>query len=241
MRPLAAIRDALGAKWDERAERRRRAAASSRFYSQLVEPGALVFDVGANVGAWSRMFLGIGARVVAVEPQPRCIAQLNRVRGLIVEPVAVGSSVGRGEMRVASASTISSMSDAWIASVRTSGRFSEFDWAEPIEVDVLTLDRLIDRHGRPDYCKIDVEGFEPEVVAGLSQRLPLLSFEFTPECRSAADAVLERLIELGFERFALTNGETFTFLEPGWVAIDEFRPILDALSPPADFGDIFAA
>jgi len=241
MRPFAVIRDAVGAKWDERTARRRHAAASSSFYRQLVEPGALVFDVGANVGAWSRMFLKIGARVVAVEPQPGCIARLNRIRGLTVEPVAVASSLGRSGIRVASTNTISSMSDAWIASVRTSGRFSEFDWAEPIEVDVLTLDRLIERHGRPDYCKIDVEGFEAEVVAGLSQKLPLLSFEFTPECRPIADAVLGRLIELGFERFAITGAEAFKFLEPGWVGIDELGQILDALSPPTDFGDVFAA
>jgi hypothetical protein len=49
--------------------------------------------------------------------------------------------------------------------------------ARPVDVDMTTLDLLIERFGRPDYIKIDVEGHELNVLRGLSRPIPLVSFE----------------------------------------------------------------
>lgn len=231
------------ANFISRARARRRAIP---FYRRFVHPGALCFDVGANVGERARYFLALQARVVAVEPQPVCLARLHELAAtypaLTVEPVALGRAQGSAELRLATASTIASLSTGWIDRVRASGRFAEHDWTETITVGVTTLDTLIERHGLPEFTKIDVEGYESEVVAGLSQPLPLLSFEFTSEWWESAAAVVERLDNLGMRRFNISPGESFRFK---W---DDWRSAADVISyvrdlPPDDlaWGDVYVA
>lgn len=214
------------------------------FYSRWVRPGTLVFDVGANVGDRSRMFLELGARVVAVEPQPSCVGSLRSLGDdrLVVEQLALGASPGVAEMRIASASTISSMSDEWIARVQRSGRFAQYEWTDAIRVKVETIDSLINRYGQPDFCKLDVEGYEREVVAGLSRRLPLLSFEFAVEYADGAEAVLDRLEGLGFDSFNFTPEETFSLVWDEWRDIGALRNHLSSLAQSGlAWGDVYAA
>jgi len=219
-------------------------ARGREFYSRWLGPGTLAFDVGANIGDRSRMFLELGARVVAVEPQPDCVQALRKLGDdrLTVEQVALGPSPGLATIRIASESTISSMSDEWIGRVQRSGRFAGYEWLETIPVEVTTLDSLVERHGYPDFCKIDVEGYERHVVDGLSRRLPLLSFEYAVENADGADAVLTRLEELGFARFNFVPEETFSFIWPEWRDIRAVRSHLTSL-PAGDlpWGDVYAA
>src|SRR6185312_12615461 len=75
-----------------------RAAAMDRLYGSFVRPGDLVFDVGAHVGDRVASFCRLGARVVAVEPQPAMIRALRLLYGLsesiAIEAVAVGREPG---------------------------------------------------------------------------------------------------------------------------------------------------
>src|SRR5262245_44693094 len=77
---------------------RRHRAAMDHLYGQFVRPGDLVFDVGAHVGDRIGVFRRLGARVVAVEPQPALVKTLRliygRDRAVTIEPVAVGLSPG---------------------------------------------------------------------------------------------------------------------------------------------------
>src|SRR5690349_7677956 len=72
----------------------RQRVARSNFYAQLIRPGNLVFDVGANYGEYSQMFMRLGARVIAMEPNPSCARILARCRSkdLTVRCQAVGDS-----------------------------------------------------------------------------------------------------------------------------------------------------
>jgi FkbM family methyltransferase len=225
------------------ARRRTRLRRGRHLYGQWIHRGDLCFDVGANMGDRTRLFLGLGARVVAVEPQRKCIAALREIRSdrLVIEEVALGATSGTAMLRIAKASTLSTLAEGWIDRVRESGRFAEFDWREGVEVQVSTLDDLIARHGMPVFCKIDVEGYEAEVLEGLSQPLPALSFEFTPEWSEAAERTLTRLALLGFTQFNFSVGESLRLEWPDWGDIESLRAFLGSAPQDASFvGDVYA-
>jgi len=71
--------------------------------------------------------------------------------------------------------------------------------------ETITLDDLIMQHGIPDLIKIDVEGHEPEVLRGLSQRVPKICFEWNEEMDSQLWESLGLLKELGYTQFGVSG------------------------------------
>lgn len=213
----------------------------SRLYATLVAEGDLVFDIGAHVGNRSRTLHALGARVVAVEPQPLLVATLRRTlpadRVTLVTK-AVGRAPGRATLRISSRHpTVSTLSAEWIGTVKDTAGFGQVAWDDEADVEVTTLDALIAEHGRPAFCKIDVEGLEAEILAGLSEPLALVAFEALPEAPEIAAACVARLAELGDYRFNLVLGEEGAFRLPVWV---DGRAILAEASAMPRSGDIYA-
>ena len=188
----------------------RESAGTGRLYRQFIAPGDLCFDIGANTGELSQVMLKLGAMVVAVEPQRESVeAMRKRFAGnsnLVLIAKAAGAEVGLGKLMVCGRSICTTLSPDYIEAVTESGRLSPelFRWDEVREVPITTLDELIREYGAPVFTKIDVEGFEAEVIRGCSQKLKLLSFEFTPECLDPALQCLEMLERLGTVEFNYT-------------------------------------
>lgn len=213
------------------------------FYSQFIRPGDLVFDIGANQGDRTEVFVQMGARVVAVEPQPVLAARLRtifRYSPVSVEAVGLGRTAGTLPLHVCSSSECSSFSEDFIESQSDSPGGLRWDRTEI--VPIVTADSLIEKYGLPAFVKIDVEGFEGEVLAGLTRTVPSLSFEVRPR-DSMEDAVtcLQHLTSLSSYEFNFSLEESLTFELPGW---GDGASVADALREVSGahwrFGDVYA-
>jgi FkbM family methyltransferase len=221
----------------------RQRAKMRELYKMFLGEGDLCVDVGAHRGDRTAIFRALGATVVAVEPDPRAVAALRRrFAGDSRVHLVVGglsSKSGSMELRVSStATTVSSMSDRFVERLEASGRLGTHHWDGVEVVPVTTLDEVISEHGIPGFCKIDVEGHELEVLTGLSQAVPALSFEFSEEMLDVAGACIRRLMELGDYRFNHSAGETLVLAFDTWVGPAEMLRRLDALEAP--YGDVYA-
>ena len=220
----------------------RRHRARRDFYRQFVHPGTLVFDVGANVGHYTLLFESLGARVLAVEPQASLVAGLRRRFAgrprVQVLQTALGPASSTAVLHKAPGLTeIASLR----ADVAVHSRFaSTHVFSEAETVPVTTLDALIAEDGLPDFCKIDVEGFESAVLAGLSRPIRALSFEFNREFWSDTTLCLGQLRQLGTYHFNFALGEETSLGSPEWLNAETLTSVLAGQSDPLLWGDIYA-
>jgi len=215
------------------------------FYAQFMGENDLTFDIGANVGNRTVVFARLSRIVVAVEPQDGCLAVLRNQFGgnpkVKLVHKAVGPQEGQAEIFLCNANCLSSFSPGWIAAVRKSGRFAGLQWSHKHTVGVTTLDKLITQFGMPTFIKIDVEGYEYEVLQGLSRPVKALSFEFVPEYVQYSYRCVDHLSSLGKVRFNYSMGECMQLALPTWVATAELKRRLSQFTySPAVWGDIYA-
>jgi FkbM family methyltransferase len=222
-----------------------RRAAMDRLYARFISPGDLVFDIGSHVGDRVAAFRRLQARVVAVEPQPALVGTLRLLYGrdpnVSIEAAAVGSRSGLVKLSVnLDNPTVSSASRDFIDAAAGAPGWENQTWAKRLEVPLTTVDALLQKHGVPAFIKIDVEGFEAEVLAALTAAVPALSFEFTTIQRDVARACIERCVALGYRKFNASIGETHTFEHATWIDARVLATWLAELPAGANSGDVYA-
>lgn len=220
-------------------------AAMDDLYAQFIAPDELVFDIGAHVGDRISSFRRLGARVVALEPQPILMRALRLIHGrdrdVLLLPAALAEEPGELRLRINTANpTVSSASDNFI--FRADGAFGWEGqvWDTEIVVPALTLDILISKVGPPQFVKIDVEGYEDNVLAGVTQVLPSLSFEFTTIAMDVALRCLDILATRGEYRYDVAIGESQKLVFGRFISGIEMAEFLKGLPHEANSGDIYA-
>lgn len=213
------------------------------FYGSFVTKGDLCFDVGANVGNRITPLLGLGARVVAVEPQESCYRALRTEFGNKISLVTkgLGEKEELRQFHISNASTISSFSTEWIDEVKKN-RFSEYNWDKTVEVEMTTLDNLIRTYGLPAFIKIDVEGYELEVLKGLTSPVKYISFEYTvPEQVQNVIDCINRIVANDPEvECNFSIGETMEWANSYWKSADDMKSfVTSAEFINTGYGDIY--
>lgn len=223
----------------------RHAADMDAFYRRFLAPGDLAFDIGSLVGNRIGSFRRLGARVVALEPGPLAQRALRLLYGrdpdVTLVAAACGAAPGTVRLNVNSDNpSVSTVSGAFINAANGADGWHEQRWDRTIEVACTTLDALITEYGEPQFIKIDVEGHEADVLAGLGKPVASLSFEFTTIQREVAHACLDRLSDLGPYAFnvSLREDNRLMFDEP--VAAAQMARYVHDLPDDANSGDIYA-
>ena len=216
-----------------------------RLYATLAGPDDLVFDVGAHAGNRTRALAALGCRVVSLEPQPDFARLLRLLFGrhprVSILEAAVGDHAGTATLSISDRTpTMTTLATAWRTAREQDPVFSGVQWNRDIHVDLVTLDTLIARFGRPAFVKIDVEGAEPAVLAGLTQPVPALSFEYLPDALDYTRACVDRLLALGTYRFNWSVGESYQLAAVRWVDGDTLLDGLGTARARRRSGDVYA-
>ncbi len=212
-----------------------------QLYAPFIKRGDVVFDIGANTGNRTEIFWALGTHVIAVEPQPSCVriltSQFGDLPTVSIVEAGVAAHEGHGELALCDNNSVTAtMSDDW----QTKGRFAgQFTWTKKVSISLVTLDGLIARYGIPAFCKIDVEGFEEEVLKGLTRKVPCLSFEFTKEFVESAERSLQQLSRLGRVSCNYSPRESYAFGLETWVSAEALIVLLRESPDPTLWGDIY--
>ena len=197
--------------------------AEIEFYKNLISGNDLIFDVGAHLGDKADVFLACGAKVIAIEPDKRFINHIrkrfsNESQVHFVDKGISSKSEKLIFYRRKTASTSGVLEDWWK---------EKTDVAKVYEIETTTLDLLIEQFGIPNYIKIDVEGFEFEVLRGLSKQVPLISFEFHKNQIVRAKKCINFLTQSGYSFYNVTPTDESFFVFDEWLPRQNFEEFLE--------------
>jgi FkbM family methyltransferase len=213
-----------------------------------VDP-SLIIDVGMNDGSDTAYYLRCGYRVVAVEANPALVsAAERRFQPEIADGRLTLLNVGIAEDEGESDFWIAEANDQWSSfSKPIATRRGATVLAQPVRVRCSPLSKVLADVGTPYYLKIDIEGYDAVGVESLAKEITpqYISVEFA---HGMETRLLQRLLDLGYDRFKLLNQVTFTDKPPifehekGLRALRKLyrklpaaRPLVRKIVPRSDF------
>jgi FkbM family methyltransferase len=176
----------------------------------------LIFDIGFNVGEFTQTCFNKypNCNVIAVEANPNLVNGVSphfftnynftlhnnlvsNIEGeeidFYVSPYATGVSTASTEF----------MQNSRFTKGSKNVPKNSIKWNEPIKIQSITIDSMLERYGIPDLIKIDVEGYEYNVLSGLTQKVNDICFEWHEEESEQLYKILEHLKNIGYTEFGV--------------------------------------
>jgi FkbM family methyltransferase len=198
-------------------------APTTSLFTRLAFPGWTLLDIGANAGYYSLLAHDLGGKsscIHAFEPNPSLAAMFresvrrsNADGEIVVNQVACGSGPGSAELQLSS-------DPSQYAFATLKPELAWFAHGAPVVVDVIDLDSYCETRGiKPDMVKLDVEGYEPEAIAGMSGLLTrhvpswVVCEVVRAEARPKPEDVINAMAKFGYKAYGIADdgslAETF--------------------------------
>lgn len=172
----------------------------------------VLYDIGANRGLYTDVHIDKYDKCVLVDPNPDlCKFLANKYAGnekIIIVNKIVSKDKNVPFYMCNKADTISTADIEWV----TNSRFTkDYSWYPVNGIETISIDTLILENGTPTFIKIDVEGYEYNVIMSMTTIQSPLSFEWSEEKKDEMIKTVEYLSSLGYSKYAIQQKDDYAY------------------------------
>jgi len=172
----------------------------------------MYFDIGSNIGSWSLSNINQCNKIISIEASPitfnRLVDNCKNDRITLLNYAVCNNNCNDITFYQADCDVLSTINKEWLTS--ETSRFYNYNYKEII-CKTITIDKLIEQYGLPDFIKIDVEGGEYECICSLTQKVKLLCFEWASETNKITFNCIDYLYNLGYTQYYIQMEDNYLF------------------------------